>query len=199
VPLLGRRELIAGGLTLVAAGAASAQGLRVEPTFLDDGRPTQPWFLNSFLILKEDLADAAAQGRRFAILWELRGCPFCLAMHKVNFADPAVNRYIREHFSILQLDLVGPREVTDFDGQVLPEKELARKYGVTGTPTIQFLPERIAPEERRNGKALEVARMHGYLEPDPFKAMFEYVVARAYEREPFDQYAKARGIKLKGS
>lgn len=194
--MLGRRELLAGGMTLIA-GAASAQAPRVAPTFLDDGRPTQPWFLNSFLILGEDLADAAAQGRRFAILWEQRGCPFCLAMHKVNFADPTVNRYVRERFSILQLDLVGPREVTDFDGQVMPEKELARKYGVIGTPTIQFLPERIAADEGRSGKALEVARMQGYIEPDPFKAMFEYVAARAYESGPFDQYLKARGIKLK--
>ena len=38
--------------------------------------------------------------------------------------------------------MLGAREVTDFDGQVLPEKELARKYGVPGTPTIQFLPDR---------------------------------------------------------
>jgi thioredoxin-related protein len=192
VRLIDRRGLIAAGMMMLATGPVTAQARRIEPVYLDDGRPTQPWFLNSFLMLKEELADTVAQGRRFAILWEQRGCPGCLAMHSVNFADPAVNRYVRERFNILQLDLVGSREVTDFDGQVLPEKELAHKYGVVGTPTIQFLPERADALEGKTGRAVEVARMQGYFEPGPFIAMFEYVFERGYEREPFAQYFKTR-------
>jgi thioredoxin-related protein len=193
-----RRGLISGGLTLSALRPAFAQGERIEPSYLDDGRPTQAWFLNSFLILKEDLADAAAHGRRFAILWEQRGCPYCLAMHRVNFADPAINHYVRDRFSILQLDLVGSREVTDFDGEVLPEKELARKYGVIGTPTIQFMPEGAGSLDGRKGKALEVARMQGYFKPDRFVSMFRYVAERAYERGPFERYVPEQGGPRKG-
>jgi thioredoxin-related protein len=193
VLVIDRRGLLATGATLLAMGPAFAQRERIEPAYLDDGRPTQPWFLNSFLILKEDLADAAARGRRFAILWDQRGCPYCLEMHKVNLADPGVSRYIRERFDILQLDMLGSREVTDFDGQVLSEKELARKYGVVGTPTIQFLPEHADAVDGKKGRAVEVARMPGYFKPEPFIAMFEYVAARAYEREPFAQYVKTRG------
>jgi thioredoxin-related protein len=190
--VIDRRGLIAAGMTLLALGRASAQTQRIEPIYLDDGRPSQDWFLNSFLILKEDLAESAAQGRRFAILWDQRGCPYCLEMHKVNFGDPAVSRYIRERFNILQLDMFGSREVTDFDGQVLPENELSRKYGVVGTPTIQFLPERAEAVEGKKGRAVEVARMPGYFKPDHFIAMFEYVAEHGYDREPFAQYVKAR-------
>lgn len=172
--------------------AARAQAKRVEPTYLDDGRPTQDWFLTSFLVLKEDLAEAAGQGKRLALLWDQRGCPFCLQMHRVNLADPDVNRYIRERFNIIQLDLSGAREVTDFDGQVLPEKEMARKYGVIGTPTIQFLPATPDVAEGKTGRAIEVARMHGYFQPEPFIAMFEYVSECAYERLTFAEYVKAR-------
>lgn len=196
--MIDRRGLIAGGMTLLALGPASAQAQRIEPIYLDDGRPSQDWFLNSFLILGEDLAESTAQGRRFAILWDQRGCPYCLEMHKVNFGAPDVSRYIRERFNILQLDMFGSREVTDFDGQVLPEKELARKYGVAGTPTIQFLPERPEAVAGKRGRAVEVARMPGYFKPEHFIAMFEYVAERAYEREPFAQYVKARTNKPKG-
>ncbi len=31
-------------------------------------------------------------------------------------------------------------EVTDFDGQILPEKAFAEKYGIRSTPTVQFFP-----------------------------------------------------------
>ena len=51
----------------------------------DDGLYTQPWFLESFLHLSEDLEAAAAAGKHFAIMWELRGCPYCKDTHLMNF------------------------------------------------------------------------------------------------------------------
>ncbi len=86
--------------------------------------------------------------------------------------------------------MFGSREVTDFDGHVLSEKELARKYGVVGTPTIQFLPERAEAIESKRGRAIEIARMPGYFKPEHFIAMFEYVAERGYEREPFARYSR---------
>ncbi len=187
-----RREfLVTVGVTLVAPRAATAQG-RIEPVPLDDGRYTQAWFLNSFLVLKDDLADAAGQGKRLAILWDQRGCPYCQEMHRVNFADPAVNDFIRERFAVVQLDLFGSREVVDFDGQAMTEKELARKYAIAFTPTIQFLPPAPADIAGKTGRALEVARMPGYFRPGHFEAMFAFVHERAYERENFQKYLRAR-------
>lgn len=186
-----RRMFLAGLAGALVTAPASAQD-RIEPVPLDEGRYTQAWFLNSFLTLKDDLADAAAQGKRFAILWDQRGCPYCQEMHRVNFADPAVNNFIRERFTILQLDLFGSREVTDFDGRPMSEKELARRYAIAFTPTIQFLPADVAGVEGRTGRSLEVARMPGYFRPGHFDAMFAFVHERAYERENFQTYLRAR-------
>jgi len=176
-------------------GAAAPE--RIEPVLLDDGRYTQSWFLTSFLVLKDDLVDTAAQGKRLALLWDQRGCPYCKEMHRVNFADPAVNAYIRERFNILQLDLNGAREVTDFDGEVLSEKDLARKSAVIGTPTIQFLPPSPEAVEGRHGRDVEVARLPGYLQPGLFEGMFAYVYDRGYERGTFRQYMQSKAIPAK--
>jgi len=192
-----RRTFITGlgiagmGAAVLAAREVGAQA-RIEPVPLDEGRLTQSWFLNSFLALKDDLADSAAQGKRLALFWDQRGCPYCQEMHRVNFADPAVNGFVRERFNCLQLDLYGSREVTDFDGQVMTEKELARKYAIAFTPTVQFLPPDVAAVEGKSGRALEVARMPGYFRPGHFEAMFAYVHDRAYERETFQKYLRAR-------
>jgi thioredoxin-related protein len=183
--------ILAALIALAGAGFAQTK-TRIEPVFLEDGRYTQSWFLLSFLDLKEDLAEAASQGKRLALLWDQRGCPYCQEMMNVNLADPDVNNYIREHFNVVQLDLYGSREVTDFDGEVLSEKALARKYGVLGTPTIIFAPPTVAGVEGKKGRAAEVARMPGYFKPGHFEAMFAYVFDRAYEKQSFLAYLRAR-------
>ena len=101
----------------------------------DDGLHIQPFFLISLLDLRDDLREAHESGKRFAVVWEQRGCPYCRDMHEVNFAMPPIADYVRDNFVMVQLNLHGSRDVTDFDGQVLPEKDLARKWGVVFTPT----------------------------------------------------------------
>jgi hypothetical protein len=131
--------------TAVAALAAAALPWRVElaradSQLGDDGLYHEPWFLQSFLDLKEDVETARSAGKRLAVMWELRGCPYCRETHLVNFADPEITGYIRANFEVLQLNLVGARKVTDFDGKEFSEKELAERYAIRFTPTFQFFP-----------------------------------------------------------
>ena len=94
---------------------------RVEPTKEHDGLYHQSWFQLSFLDLKEDFAEAKAEGKRFAVVFEQRGCPYCIKLHTEVLALKYINDYVRENSAIVQLDLWGAREVTDFDGKVLIE------------------------------------------------------------------------------
>ena len=176
---------------LVASPVAA--GDRIEPVLTDDGLYTQEWFLQSFLDLTEDLDEASANGKRFAILWELKGCPYCKETHEVNFADPEVNAYVRENFEILQLNFLGSRTVTDFDGEQLEERELREKYGVRFTPTFQFFPESSDEIEGETGQAAEILRMTGYVKPDRFTAMFRFIDDEAYEDRTFKEYLDAEG------
>lgn len=162
---------------------------RIEARLGDDGLYHQEWFLQSFLELPDDLAEATAAGKRFAIVWEQKGCPYCRDMHLVNLADPEINTWIRDRFVVLQLDLWGAREVKDFDGEVMPEKDLARKYRINFTPTIQFFPESIEEMAGKPGMEREVARMPGYFRKFHFISMFEYVHGRMYaEGKDFQRY-----------
>jgi thioredoxin-related protein len=148
----------------------------------DDGYYSESWFLESFLELSDDLAAASACKKRLAIMWELRGCPYCKQTHLVNFAKPEIADYIKEHFEILQLNIVGSREVTDFDGEKLREKAFAQKYAVRGVPTFQFFPDTIAGLAAKKPIEREVARARGYIEPQPFLDMFRFVADRAYDK-----------------
>jgi len=179
----------------VAAVGLSALGLRAspaaaKPTLGEDGLYQMDWYLESFLDLPEDLAGATAKGKRFAILWGLKGCPACKRMHEVHLLDPRIEAYIRDNFEILHLNHIGARTVTDFDGRKLGEKALGESYAVRFTPTIQFFPESTTGLAALSGQAREVARMPGLLEPTAFLAMFRYVREKGYETTPFPDWLK---------
>jgi len=187
-----RRTFLAGAAALCAAHAGRA---RAEAILTDDGLYRQPWFLESFLELADDLAGAGAQGKRLAVIWELRGCPYCRKTHLINFAQPEIEAYVREHFELLQLNIIGAREVTDFDGEKLSEKQIAGKYGVRVTPTFQFFPERPTDLGQKEPREREVGRAQGYLEPQKFLAMFRFVAGRGYEQQNLGDFLKQAAAK----
>ncbi|MDG2205021.1 MAG: thioredoxin family protein [Alphaproteobacteria bacterium] len=197
-----------GMLTAIAAGAAGLMGAQIahaakdryKPVQLENGQYTQSWFLNSFLELPDDMEEAKSNGKRFAILWEQEGCPYCRETHLTNLAIPKISDYIRANFDILQLDIWGGREIVDFDGMGMTEKTLAKRSQVRFTPTIQFFPNAFSGATPPVGKKAEVVRMPGYFRPFHFLSMFEYVRANGYEHAPFYKYLgkKVAGLKATG-
>ena len=188
--MLSRRGamLAAGGAAVLAMGRHT----HAAAILTEDGLYKEPWFIESFLELADDLETAAKAGKRFAIMWELKGCPYCKETHLVNFAQKRIADYVRSNFDTLQLNIIGARKVTDFDGAVMSEKAIARKYGVHGTPTLQFFPETSNGLKDKSPDKREVARMAGYVRPDDFLAMFHFVREKAYEHESLGDYLKAK-------
>ncbi len=197
--LFSRRLFMGSALTIAGVGALT----RASPTLAssdldtstvveDGGRYSQNWFLDSFLELPDDLAESTGNGKRLAIIWEQKGCPYCRETHLVNFSTPVVRDWIRERFNIIQLDIWGAREVVDFDGEALEERALARKSRVTFTPTIQFFPETPDEVAGKGGASSEVARMPGYFKPFHFLTMFEYVHAKAYGEMEFQRFLQVK-------
>src|SRR4029079_15516274 len=157
---------------------------RVEPMLAEDGLYHQSWFQPSFLNLREDFAEAKASGKRFAVVFEQRGCPYCATMHTEVLAQKYINDYVRENFTVLQLDLWGAREVTDFDGAVLPERALAERWGVIFTPTIVFFKDDLTGLQGKWGRDLEaIERLPLSYGRDTFYDLFVWVRHKIYERD----------------
>ena len=183
----------AAGLVAVHPGAPKAAS---EPELSDDGLYVQDWFLDSFLDLSEDLGEAAGEGKNFAVLWEQRGCPYCRELHQVNFARDDIRTYSDANFTMLQLNLWGSREVTDFDGEALEERDLARKWAVNFTPTMMFFPKDPAATDGKSGHHAEIARMPGYFKPFHFMSMLEFVREGHYETMGFQRYLQNKFAEL---
>jgi thioredoxin-related protein len=167
---------------------------RVEPVKEEDGLYHQSWFHLSFLDLRDDFREAKAAGKRFAVLFEQRGCPYCTRMHNEVLAQRYINDYVRENFAVLQLDLWGAREVTDFDGKVLPERALAERWGVIFTPTVVFFKDDLTGLEGKWGRELEaIERLPLSFGRDTFYDLFVWVRLKLYQRDrSFQRFHIAR-------
>ncbi|UWR77575.1 thioredoxin family protein [Phaeobacter inhibens] len=110
----------------------------------DDGLHKTPWMRETFKDLREDLEEANAEGKRLVLFFEQRGCIYCTKMHEEVFPKPEISGYIADNFFVVQLNLYGDVEVTDFDGETLSEKDMARKWGILFTPTMMFLPQEVS-------------------------------------------------------
>ncbi len=109
----------------------------------DDGLHKADWIRDTFKDLSEDLAEANDEGKRLMLILEQRGCIYCKQMHEEVFSRPEIAAYLEENFFVVRINLYGDLEVTDFDGDMRSEKQMARKWGIMFTPTILFLDENV--------------------------------------------------------
>jgi thioredoxin-related protein len=172
-------------MTLLRPLAAAAAALLLAAPLAraveigEDGLHKPDWLRTTFLDLAEDLAEANAEGRRLLITVEQRGCIYCTEMHEKVFPDPQIDALIREHYFVVQMNLFGDVEVTDFDGTTLSEKQMAVRWGVLFTPTLIFLPEEV-PEGATAAEA-SVATMPGSFGTGTTGALLTWVRDHGYE------------------
>jgi thioredoxin-related protein len=159
-----------------AAAAARAQVAAPHAIAVPD------WFTQSFLDLREDVRDAAQDGRRVMLYFGQDGCPYCAALIQTNFTQPRIVSKARAWLSAIEINIWGDRDVTWIDGKVRPEKELAAFLKIQFTPTVIFLDER--------GKV--IARLNGYYPPRRFEAVLDWVGGHMEDKIPLGEYLQSR-------
>ena len=167
-----RKAMVAA---LAAWGAMAGAALSGSVPLGDDGLHKPDWLKDSFRDVREDAAEAAAAGRVLMLLVEQRGCIYCAELHETVLTDPRIDRLIRERFDVVQIDLFGGTDVTDSDGEVLSEKRMAGKWGVTVTPTLMLMPATI-PEGVSAPRAA-MAVVPGVLDAERMLALLDWAAA----------------------
>ena len=154
----------------------------------DDGLHKTPWMRDTFKDLREDLAEANAEGKRLMVLVEQRGCIYCTQMHEEVFPRPEITRAIEDNYFVVQVNLHGDTEITDFDGETLSEKQATRKWGLMFTPTMMFLPEEVPANVSAEDAA--VAVMPGSFGPGTTLDLLTWVAEKRYEDESGEDFQR---------
>ncbi len=178
---LSRRSLIAAaGASLMAIALTG----NAAPHLQLDGLYSEPWLLKTSGALSADLAESAKSMKNFAIVWEMRGCPWCKRLHLENFAREDIAHYLQANFNLLQLNLRGKQQLTDFDGEKLTEEELSYKYGINSTPTFQLFKPADAAKGQELGRA-------GYLAPEDFLTLLRFIHEKGYEKGSYEEWIRS--------
>lgn len=153
----------------------------------DDGLHKASWMRDTFKDLGEDLAEANGEGKRLMVIIEQRGCIYCKKMHEEVFPVEEIASYIEDNYFVVQINMFGDVEVTDFDGASLPERDMVKKWGALFTPTILFFPQEVAPDVTAGRVA--VATMPGAFGRHTTFNMLNWVVEKGYDGdESFQKY-----------
>ncbi len=146
------------------------------------GYPEQPaWFKQSFLDLREDVAEAKEAGKRVLLYFHQNGCPYCARLLRENFGNRRIAEKTQKHFDVIAINIWGDREVTDLQGRETTEKKFAARIGVQYTPTLLFLDEQ--------GRV--VVRLNGYYPPHKFETVLDYVAGHREKKQSLEEYYRS--------
>lgn len=165
-----------------------------------NGLYSQPWFAQGFLDLGEEIQLAAEEKKQLIIIYEQEGCPYCKELHKVNLKHPSIEKFMKANFRVVQLDIKGSREVTDFNGKTMSEKEFSRQWQIHFTPTLSFFPADPALVMNKPSKEAEAFRLTGFWKVFHFETVLRFVKSGAYKKDSLQDYLNKRveGLKQTG-
>lgn len=159
--------------------AHAAEEAPLAEGMVHPGYEEQPaWFRNSFLDLREDVAEAAKHGKRVLLYFYQDGCPYCKKLLQDNFGQRSIADKTRRYFDVIALNMWGDREVTGLDGKLTTEKEFAKQMRVMFTPTLVAL----------DGTGRQALRINGYYAPHRFEAALDYAGQGKESEMPFNDY-----------
>jgi len=149
-------------------------------------RPPEEYFFNqTFGDFSEELALAREEGKKGVfIFFEMDECPFCHRMKTTILNQPEVQDYYREHFLNFTVDIEGDIEITDFEGNMMKQKEFAfDKHRVRATPVLGFFDLDGEMIVRHTGPVSS---------PEQFLWLGEFVVDGHYKETSFIRYKRKK-------
>jgi thioredoxin-related protein len=162
----------------------------------DDGLHEAPWIEETFKDLREDLEEAEAQGKTLMVIIEQRGCIYCTKMYEDVFPDPEINAALMDDFFVVQLNMFGDVEVTDFDGETLSEKDMVQRWNANFTPMLMFFPPDVAVDVTADDAA--IVTMPGAFGKWTTLNLLNWISQELYEGEEEFQRYHARILEERG-
>jgi thiol:disulfide interchange protein DsbD len=109
--------------------------------------------------LDRELAKAKAAGKAVLLDYYATWCTDCRRMEKATFSNPQVQKILREHFVMLQVDVEDPNNTKT--------EAIKKRYKIFGPPAMLFFDV--------NGKMRKDLNFYGFREPEEFIAILNKI------------------------
>lgn len=129
---------------------------------------------------------AKENGKKVMLFAEAKWCGYCKKMYAEVFPEKTVQDSLHKYFYPVKVDIESDQEVV-FNGRSLTQRQLARQFRISSTPTFIFLDQ--------NGDTIGL--QPGFLPTDIFDKLVAFVGADLTGQQTFKQYLKEHGVDVK--
>lgn len=134
----------------------------------------------------DGVARAAAEGKPMVLDFWTDWCHWCKVMDKDTYGNPEVRRQVAQHFIAVKVDAESEKPQ---GGAGSPTGvELARNFGVASYPTTWFV----------DSQGEKIAPLPGFVPPEEFGVVLDYIASGAYKSQTFQAYQAARDTTSRG-
>ena len=165
--------------TLIPQKPKMGQYLGAKETVYPD------WFKDSFLEFKDDIDEAAEDGKRLAIIFHQDNCPYCNLLVERNLSQQDIQQQMKDKLEVVAINMWGARELVSVGGKTYTERDFAAALRVQYTPTILFFNEA--------GKL--ALRLNGYLQPAEFKRALTFITDKHETKQSYAAYVADNHVK----
>ncbi len=174
-----------------AEPAAAVKPAVIKPGTYYGGKTAEypTWFKDSFLNLKEDIAEAQKNGKRVMLMFTQDNCPYCSALVERNLSQRQIETTLKDKFDVILINLWGDRELVGLDGKTYTEKTYSAALKIQFTPSLFFFDE--------TGNT--ILRLNGYVPPHRMQAALDWVSGRQEHTTSFRDFVAARELPKQAS
>jgi thioredoxin-related protein len=128
---------------------------------------------------------AKENNKKVMLFAEAEWCGYCKKMYSEVFPQQTVQDSLHKYFYPVKVDIESDGDI-EFNGNSLTERELARKFRVSSTPTFIFL--------NQDGEI--IGHQPGFLPANIFDKLVAFVGADLTGEQSFKKYLKKHGVEI---
>jgi len=129
--------------------------------------------------LEEAQGLAKVNDKKVLIYAEASWCTFCKRMEKEVFPSQAVQDSLEKYYYPVRVD-IDSEEKLIFNENEMTQRQFARTYRVTGTPTTFFIDK----------EGVIIGAQPGFMPSDVFQALLAFVGSGVHAEIEFEEYLK---------
>jgi thioredoxin-related protein len=128
---------------------------------------------------------AKEKEKKVMLFAEAEWCGYCKKMYEEVFPKQTVQDSLHKYFYPVKVDIESNQKIV-FNGRSLTERQLARQFRVSSTPTFIFLDQ--------DGNT--IGSQPGFLPTDIFDKLVAFVGSDLTGKQSFKQYLKKHGVDI---
>lgn len=130
---------------------------------------------------EQAITKAAKENKHIVVDFYTDWCSWCKVMDEQTYRNSEIVQYGNQKFLFAKINAESDAKIS-YKGQQFTCREFTAALGIRGYPATVFL----------NEKGEFITKISGFIQPDQFMPILEYLEGKYYDKMSFDDFMKTR-------